>query len=185
MKRNFSKMLCLVLICSFIFSSLPGAEAGYNNLVNAIYSDLNSASNIVCGGYAYTELQNARPYLSHAERLLNKNGVSACFDHRLRRVIDQAKMEILWNNRQDALDRINTAIRMVENGTRGNNQSTNNHTSYRGRTAAGALIAAPVAIGIGAVLARFFRGFNWGQVSGGISTRINRPNLPGNIVVVR
>ncbi len=186
MKRNFSKVICLMLISSFIFSFFPAAEAGYchNNLINAIYSDLNSASNIVCNGYAYTELQNARAYLSHAQRLLSKNGVSNCFDHRLNRVIDKAKMEILWNNRQDAQDRIHTAIRMVENVNTGNAGHQNHNGSF-GRTAAGALIAAPVAISLGAVIARIFRGFNWGMVSGGTPTRINRPNLPGSIITVQ
>ncbi len=186
MKRNFSRVLCLMLISSFILSCFPAAEAGYchNNLINAIYSDLNSACNIVGSGYAYTELQNARPYLSHAQRLLNQNGVSRCFDHRLHRVIDKAKMEILWNNRQDALDRIHTAIRMIERVNTGN-AGNQNHNSSFGRTAAGALIATPVAIGLGAVIARIFRGFNWGRVSGGTPTRINRPNLPGSIITVQ
>ncbi len=193
MKRNFSKVLCLVLICSFVFSSLPQLFAGYysqNDLINAIYSDLNSACNIVASGRAYTEIQNARPYLKHAQRLLKKQGVSHCFDHRLDRVIDNAKMEILWNNRHEALQRINLAMRLVEN-CNANACSQNNH--YRtphhrghsaGRTAAGAVIAAPVAVGLGALLVNIFRNFNWGQVSG-TSTRVRMPNIPSSIVPIR
>lgn len=164
--------------------------AGYysqSDLVNGIYSDLNAACNIVASGRAYTEIQNARPYLSHAQRLLKKQGVSHCFERRLDRVIDSAKMEILWNNRHEALDSINRAMRIVEKSN--NNSCSQNHHSHHnghshGRTAAGALIAAPVAMGIGAVLVRIFRGFNWGQVSG-TPTRVNMPNLPGSVIMVR
>lgn len=193
MKRNFSKVLCLVLICSFVFSSLPQLFAGYysqNDLINAIYSDLNSACNIVASGRAYTEIQNARPYLKHAQRLLKKQGVSHCFDHRLDRVIDNAKMEILWNNRHEALQRINLAMRLVENCnanacSQNNHHRTPHHRGHSaGRTAAGAVIAAPVAVGFGALLVNIFRNFNWGQVSG-TSTRVRMPNIPSSIVPIR
>lgn len=190
MKRNFSRVLCLLLACSFILSSFPQAMAGYysqSDLVNGIYSDLNAACNIVASGRAYTEIQIARPYLKHAQRLLQKQGVSHCFERRLDRVIDNAKMEILWNNRQNALDNISMAMRIVENSN-SNSCSQNNHSRYNNnshrRTAAGALIAAPVAIGLGTVLARFFRGFNWGQVSG-TPTRVNMPNIPGSVIIMR
>ncbi len=189
MKRNFSKVLCLVIICSFVFSSLPQAFAGYysqNDLINAIYSDLNNACSIVAGGRAYTEIQNARPYLKHARRLLKKQGVSHCFDRRLDRVIDNAKMEILWNNRNEALERINLAMRLVENRTGNGCSQRNSYNNGRsnGRTAAGAIIAAPVAVGLGALLVNVFRNFNWGQVSG-TSTRVRMPNIPGSVVPMR
>ncbi|NCB40169.1 MAG: hypothetical protein EOM80_15520 [Erysipelotrichia bacterium] len=187
MKRNFSKVLCMLLVCSFIFSFLPQAMAGnynHNSLVNGIYSDLSTACNIVSCGRVYYEIQNARPYLKHAQRLLKKNGVLRCFSNKLDREIDDAKMEILWNNRQNAINHINLAMRIVEsaNTNECSRSSQNTRTSYR-RSATGALIAAPVAVGLGTILVRFFRGFNWGQVSG-TSTRIGRPNLPGSIVPV-
>lgn len=193
MKRNFSKVLCLVLICSFVLSSLPQLFAGYysqNDLINAIYSDLNSACNIVASGRAYTEIQNARPYLKHAQRLLKKQGVSHCFDHRLDRVIDNAKMEILWNNRHEALQRINLAMRLVENRNANTSSQNNRHRApyhrnhSAGRTAAGAVIAAPVAVGLGALLVNIFRNFNWGQVSG-TQTRVRMPNIPTSVVPMR
>ncbi len=194
MKRNFSKVLCMLLACSFVLSSFTQAFAGHyshNNLVNTIYSDLNSACNIVSGGQSYTEIQNARPYLKHAQRLLSKQGVSNCFDRKLDRVIDNAKMEILWNNRREALDSISHAIRLVErinsNACSQNNGYQNNsysNHSHRRSSAAGALIAAPVAVGLGAVLVNFFRGFNWGQVSG-TPSRVAMPNLPGSVIRVR
>ncbi len=195
MKPVFNRIVCVLLVCSFVFSFLPVASAGHyshNDLVNAIYSDLNSACNIVASGRGYTETQNARPYLSHAQRLLKRHGGCNCFDSRLDRVIDNAKMEILWNNRHEALDRINIAIRMVENTCHRNCSanrgwsSRHNHTgsAIRRSATAGAIIATPVAVGLGAVLVRFFRGFNWGQVSG-TPTRVPRPNLPGSIINVR
>ncbi len=188
MKRNLSKVLCLVLICSFVFSSLPQLFAGYysqNDLINGIYSDLNNACNIVASGRAYTEIQNARPYLKHAQRLLKKQGVAHCFDRRLDRVIDNAKMEILWNNRHEALERINLAMRLVENHSNSNcSQNSYNNGRSAGRTAAGAVIAAPVVVGFGALLVNIFRNFNWGQVSG-TPTRVRMPNLPTSVVPMR
>lgn len=190
MNRNFARVVSLFLVCSFVFSvclPLSAGNCGLNNQINAVYSDLTTAADIVANGQIYIEIQNARPYLSHAQRLLKKHRISRFFDHKLDRVIDKAKTNILWNDRSDALGYINSAIRMVRAGAGSvcSGQSNGKNTvvnSVNGSGAgAGALIAAPIAIGIGAVLVNIFRNFGWG----GFGTRIRMPGIPGSVVTVR
>lgn len=183
MKRKYSKVLSVILLCSFVFSCFTQVYAGEGscNAINRAYTDLNTAYNIVNSGSFYTEIQNARPFLSHAERLLKRNACSSFNVRKITRVIDKAKSEILWNNRNEALGHIGCAMRMVEgmgNSSNQGNQSYNNghHTG----SAVGAIIAAPVAIGLGALFAGLFSG-NWGY----IRTRVSPPRLPTSVVPVR
>jgi hypothetical protein len=182
MKPNFCRVLSVLLVCSFVFSSFSPVFAGNyqsNCPMNKIYSSLHTAYNIVKGGMLYTDIQNARPYLSHAQRQLKNLNCSRHHGRKLNREIDRAKTEILWNNRQDALARISCAIRMVENMHGQTSQA--GHYNHNARSGAGILIAAPVAIGLGALLAGIFNGFNWG----GMNSRVTPPNMPGSVVPVR
>ncbi len=186
MKRNRSKVLSIILLCSFVFSSFAQVYAGEGNcgVANRVYTDLNNAYNIVNSGQFYTDIQNARPFISHAQRLLKRQACSGYNVRKIDRILDKAKTEILWNNRHEAMSHISCAMRMVEGVSYGNSgsqgsQSYNN--GYRaGSTAAGAIIAAPVAIGLGALFAGLFSG-NWGY----IRTRVSPPRLPTSVVPVR
>jgi len=186
MKRNSSRILSIVLLCSFVLSSFTQVFAYGNDCsVNRIYTDLNTAYNIVNSGSFYTEIQNARPYISHAQKLLKRMPCSSHQTRKLDRVMDKAKTEILWNNKNDALNKIGCAMRMVENLSGGNSSNQGGHyygNSNSSNSGAGAaLIAAPVAIGLGAILAGIFSGRNWGY----IRTRVSPPRLPTSIVPVR
>ncbi|MFZ5950011.1 MAG: hypothetical protein ACOYXC_04875 [Candidatus Rifleibacteriota bacterium] len=177
MKYSFYRVLSVVLVAAMTFSFSAPVFAGYeqNNLINTIYSNLSTAHNIVAGSRIYTELQNARMYLSQAQRLLKKSGLVRCFDYRLMRCIDKAKTQILWNDRADALEHIAAAMHIVENGA-GNicPSSSGNHSS--GNSGLGLVVAAPVIFGLGALIANLF---------GGISTRIPMYNVPGSAIRVQ
>jgi len=166
-----------------MFSCFTQVIAGEGYCLSNIYSSLNTAYNIVNSGSFYTEIQNARPYLKHAEKLMKRQACSRNKTRKISRIIDKAKTEILWNNREEALAHIAHAMNLVENmgncGCRGNSSYDNGHRA--GTVAAGAIIAAPVAIGIGALFAGLFNGFNWGY----IRTRVSPPRLPTTIVPVR
>ncbi|HAE37388.1 MAG TPA: hypothetical protein DCG57_01980 [Candidatus Riflebacteria bacterium] len=186
MKRNYSKVLSIVLICSFVLSSFTQVFAYGNDCsVNRIYNDLNNAYNIVNSGRLYTDIQNARPYISHAQKLLNRMPCSSHNTRKIDRVMDKAKTEILWNNKHDALNQIGCAMRMVENLSGSNSNSQGGHyngSSNSSNSGTGAaMIAAPVAIGIGAALVGLFSHFNWGYTR----TRVSPPRLPATIVPVR
>ncbi|MBU1106638.1 MAG: hypothetical protein KKB51_08240 [Candidatus Riflebacteria bacterium] len=184
MKRNYSKVLSVLLICSFVLTSFSQVFAGDNgySCLNQIYSDLNTAYNIVNGGNFYTETQNARPYLSHAQKLLKRQPCARHLARSLDREIDKAKTEILWNNKHDAIARISCAIQMVENmNSRGTGSTQTNQHTNSSNSGAGSLIAAPVAIGLGAILVGIFKGFNWGYSR----TRVTPPRLPTSVVPVR
>jgi hypothetical protein len=74
---------------------------------------------------------------------------------------------------------------MVENLSGSNSSSQGGHyngSSNSSNSGTGAaMIAAPVAIGIGAALVGLFRHFNWGYTR----TRVSPPRLPATIVPVR
>lgn len=176
-----------MLICSFVFSFSAELFAGGNvssSHINSIYWNLSSACNIVSGSQIYTDLQNARYYLSQAQRLLRKNGTYKCFDHRLMRTIEKAKTQILWNDREDAVEYICRAMQIVENGAgscpdnSNQGKSGNSYSSYSGNSgySTGAMIAAPVVIGFGALLASWF---------GGFGNRIPMHNVPNSVIRVR
>ncbi len=177
MKYNFNQVISVMLLCSVFLTSFAPLSANCqnnSNLINGIYSNLSTACNIVAGSRIYTDLQNARYYLNQAQRLLKKNCVAHYFDRNLNRTIEKAKTQILWNDRSDALEYINRAMRIVENGAGKARQS---HTGNNASTSSfnPAVVAVPAAIGLGALLARLF---------GGVSTRIPMPNIPGSVVRV-
>jgi hypothetical protein len=189
MKRNFFRSLCIIMVAVFVLNSLTPAMAwwgddnySYSELVNGIYSHLCSARNIVANSMVYMDTQNARWHLKKADKLLNKRDIDRYFDRRLDRVIDKAKMEILWNNKYEALGHINHAMYIVEGGSYNvpMQKGGSANSSASGSASTGAIVATAGAVGFGALLAGIFGGFNWG----GFSTNIPMPNVPGSAVRV-
>ncbi|MBP7633102.1 hypothetical protein KBA41_02950 [Candidatus Ozemobacteraceae bacterium] len=174
MKSLFRTVCCFVLIASLLFQAAPQVLAQSCDVyavLNGAHAALEEARCAIACSTGYASLQVATRYLDQARSIVGNYTFAGCYRHLasdLRRGIDKAKVQILWNDRGDALEIVVRLLRTVERA-----QANPSAHARNNRSAAGALVAAPVAAGLGALLWGLFRGWNWGQVSTGIGTQLN------------
>lgn len=183
MKSLFRTVCSFILIASLLFQAAPQALAqscDVHAVLNYAHAALEEARCAIACSTGYMSLQSATRSLDQARNIVGNDAFAGCYRRLasdLRRGIDKAKVQILWNDRGDALEIVLRLLRTVEQA-----QANPAAHARNNRSAAGALIAAPVAAGFGALLWGFFRGWNWGQVSTGIGTQLsNRFTLNNHV----
>lgn len=184
MKAMVRKMWCLALVAALVLQVVPVAFArgcDVYAVLNGVRFNLERARCIVAHDGSWAALQGANPYLDQAKRLVNGHPFATCYRDlaaELRRGIEKAKVQILWNDEGDALEIINRLLGTVDRA-----QANPNAHVRRSSSGAGALLAAPVFAGLGALLWGVFSHFNWGQVSG-IGRQIRPTPAVGNPVLI-
>jgi len=184
-KSLFRTVCCFILIVSLLFQAAPQATAqscDVYSVLNGAHAALEEARCAIACSTGYMSLQSATGYLDQAKRIVGNYAFAGCYSYLasdLRRGIDKAKVQILWNDRGDALEIVHRLLRTIESA------QAHPAAHNRNRSSAGALVAAPVVAGFGALLWGLFRGWNWGQVSTGIGTQLNNRFSLNNHVFTR
>ena len=170
MKLAFRQMCCFFLIASLLLQTAPLAQAqpcqdqGSWSRVNV---ELMEARRILSEDNGPKALQAANVPLDKAKRLANEQ--SKAFPAQasdLQRGIEKAKVELLWNNRNEALTIVNRLLgsTVACSGKppipqpKPQPQPEKDHAS-----GIGAIFGGTIAVAIITVVAGFFLG--WGQVS--------------------
>lgn len=181
MKSIFRTICCFALIASLLFQAAPQVMAqscDVYGVLNGAHAALEEARCAISCSNGYMTLQAATRHLDYAGRLVGNYSFTSCYPRlasELRRGIDKAKVQILWNDRGDALEIVHRLLRTVERAQ----ANPASHTGRSSSSGAGMLVAAPVAAGLGALLWGLFRGINWGQVSTG-GHGLNIPAVMGH-----
>ncbi|HOY66553.1 MAG TPA: hypothetical protein PLP29_06665 [Candidatus Ozemobacteraceae bacterium] len=184
MKSLFRTGWCLVLIASLVFQAAPQVFAqscDVYGILNQIHANLEAARCTIAHGGGYMALQAANRPLDNVKSIAGSYPFARCYPGlagEIRRGADKAKLQLLWHDEGDALEIVNRLLGTVERAQ----ANPAGHAGGRSRSGAGALVAAPVAAGLGALLWGLFRGWNWGMVSNG-GNGFQLSNIRGHLTV--
>ena len=183
MKRNI-RSLCCFLVVAMLLQVLP-VQADqpccpvYEDVLNRIYAHLDEARGMLCNGCGFWNLQSATRRLARSHPFASRFPRLASEIHH---GIDKARTQVMWNDASDALRAVYRTMGKIERALANPGSNRGGDTSI----STGALLAAPVAVGLGALLWGALRSWNWGMVStgGGLGRNINTTLGHANPILV-
>ncbi len=162
MKSMFRQLCCVCLVASLLLQVAPLAVAQAAKPagpLSAVYNELLEARRILSEDAGAKQSQSAVPALDRAKRLVNERSFAKdfpCLAPDLRKGVEQARLKVLWNDRNEAIVIINRLLGLIDGMAKKPVPPPQNPCGNG--PGAGAMLGATLLAGMGALILLFFTG---------------------------